>query len=519
MRFCVRRLLVSRRERELRSVSNIPTYFYQSTQNLYRPIRTTLHNLFFQAFEVNPWKYHALGILLHLAVGWVVFQILIRLIGSPSPLPALGGALFFALHPQQIEKVVFITSAFDIFGDLFCLLAFLRYLQGRMKESRWGFPSSAAWACLGFFTTETALIFPILVVIYELFPIWVLPKWSKPNAWIVLITVIGILAVYLAIRTAAIGRISRENLEGITFFQVQAAMGLVYLKNWIHFLFPFPHEPFLIRQEMVKSVFQPGVLAAWGTILVLLVVAIRWRPAFPYLLLGFLWFHFSYLPNSNLVFTGTLSAERYLYLPSVGWAVIIAGLISRFRFAKWMVFGIVLIFAGTTFLRVPIWKDESTILAHSLSVAPSDPYLVGKDIMKRVPERSVQPKQQMLKILLQNPVWEMKAVEEWSAVLMDEGRYSEALGVLDPYVEETNRSILLHNWALVYCSENPGEFEEELSRIRFKHRSGAVFTPLGICLAKHGQDGKAKRAFYRALVYGGKRDELIQYLQKSDKKE
>jgi hypothetical protein len=325
--------------------------------------------------------------------------------------------------------------------------------------------------------------------------------------------VIGIWVLNAAIRTGVVGRISREDLEGVTFFQVQATMGLVYLKHWVHFFFPYPHEPFLIRQEPVPSPLIPAAAAAWGTILVLFAAAFRWRRVFPYLLFGVLWFHFAYLPNSNLVFTGTYSAERYLYMPSVGWAVIVAGLIVRFRFARWAIWGILVAFAGVTFLRVPIWKDESSILAHSLSVAPADPYLVGKDIMRRIPAVDFREKRRLLNLLIQNPVWKMEGVEEWSAVLIDEGRFAEALRVLTPYVETSGRPVLLHNWALAFCQEHPETFEEELGRIGFKHRSGTVFTQLGICLAQRGRFEEAKRVFYRALVYGGEREDPLRYIE------
>lgn len=67
----------------------------------------------------NPFLYHAFNLLLHLANGALVYSILRKLI---KPLiPCLLGALLFALHPLQVEPVVWVSGMKELLSSTFVL--------------------------------------------------------------------------------------------------------------------------------------------------------------------------------------------------------------------------------------------------------------------------------------------------------------------------------------------------------------------------------------------------------------
>ena len=78
------------------------------------------------ARPLDPKPFHRLNIVLHLSSGFVVFAILLLL--TQNEWAACAGALFFALHPVQVEPVAWATGAKDLLAGLLSLIAVWQYL-------------------------------------------------------------------------------------------------------------------------------------------------------------------------------------------------------------------------------------------------------------------------------------------------------------------------------------------------------------------------------------------------------
>ncbi|MGH7751950.1 MAG: tetratricopeptide repeat protein, partial [Gemmatimonadales bacterium] len=108
-----------------------------------------------------------------------------------------------------------------------------------------------------------------------------------------------------------------------------------------------------------------------------LIVAVRARRRAPMVTLGLAWIGGTLLIVSNVIVpTGTLLAERTLYLPSVG-AVLVAGWLLAWAEASWRHVGIaataVLCGLGLvrTVTRTQIWRDNSRFFPQLVRDAPS----------------------------------------------------------------------------------------------------------------------------------------------------
>ncbi len=75
---------------------------------------------------LNPWFFHGANVLVHVITSLIVFQILRRLVARD--VPALIGALFWALHPVQVETVGWISGMKDLLAGCFGLIALWRYI-------------------------------------------------------------------------------------------------------------------------------------------------------------------------------------------------------------------------------------------------------------------------------------------------------------------------------------------------------------------------------------------------------
>ena len=112
---------------EIKDLRNIPVFFTQDVEGLYRPVRTVFYAVSYALWKENPIGYHVNAILIHSIVSILVYLIILKISGKVK-LSFLTG-LLFALHPVHTEAIAFITANFDLLGVIFYLLAFLFYLK------------------------------------------------------------------------------------------------------------------------------------------------------------------------------------------------------------------------------------------------------------------------------------------------------------------------------------------------------------------------------------------------------
>lgn len=97
-------------------VSNTPQYY---------PFVFTSFWVEHALFGLNPFVFHLVNVLLHLANAWLLWKVLARL-----GVPAAGvAAALFALHPMHVESVAWVTERKNVMSGAFYLLAFLAYLR------------------------------------------------------------------------------------------------------------------------------------------------------------------------------------------------------------------------------------------------------------------------------------------------------------------------------------------------------------------------------------------------------
>jgi protein O-mannosyl-transferase len=160
----------------LRSWSNLPKAFTSDLwyhvarhQVYYRPLFVAWSMLNYALFGLHPWGWHLGAILVHIAAVLAVFW-LARKLGLEYWTAALA-ALIFALHPIHIEPVVWISAASDTMVTLFVALAFGSFLNSRNPEQPrrffwWGLSLILLMCAL--LTKEMAVTFPVLIGVYAL---------------------------------------------------------------------------------------------------------------------------------------------------------------------------------------------------------------------------------------------------------------------------------------------------------------------------------------------------------------
>ena len=394
---------------------------------LYRPL-TTLSYLFNYTIlgnGENPGGYHVVNFVLHWANSWLVFLIARRLAGRLD-LAAVTASLF-AVHPVNTEAVTNVVGRADLLAAFCVLLGGWSYLEAQLsgaRRARWLAITGVA-ACLGVTAKENAVMIAGFVILDDFLWRWpVLPNGNRlerlkalfQKSWAGYLALIpGILLIWLIRRWVASTALVFEEffldnpLIGAAPFQrFITALGIIgrYLQ-----LLVFPQKLSADYSFNQIPLFGTGHsetdVIAWISLLligVLLLAAIYLRARQKLFSWGMLFFFLMLLPTSNLLFTiGSIMAERFLYLPSIGFcaasAAVLCEVSNRLRL-RWTLPIIVISALGVrTFVRNADWRDDLTLWTSSVAAAPGSykaHMLYGEAILADAERKNAIPSEQVI---------------------------------------------------------------------------------------------------------------------------
>lgn len=357
----------------------------------YQPLSWLSYAADHLVWGLNPFGYHLTNVLLHAAGAAVFFLLALRLLslasGEESPrglaLPAFFAALFFSLHPLRVESVAWATERRDVLCGLFYILAAFWYVSTRRGEGllrRNALPLAAF--LLALLSKGMAVTLPLALLILDIYPLRRLPadprRWAEPEfraVWLEKVPYFLLAAVF-----GAVGYVGQEVGSGITPY---SQTGLGARAAQILFALLFYIRKTLLPLELSPMYQLPAGYGLTGTASLLTAGALaaitaaafyarrRW-PAVPAALAAYACM---LLPVSGIVkFGDQAAADRYSYLPGLGFALLAGGalLIVRRRLgrkaAAALVLAALLTLAGLTWRQQGFWKDSGTLWSHALEL-------------------------------------------------------------------------------------------------------------------------------------------------------
>lgn len=103
----------------------------------YRPLTILTFKWNYALSGLNPWSYHAVNVILHAAVSALFAWLCLNCLGL-SKLSSLLTASLFAIHPIHTEAVSGIVGRADILTTLFFLLSFISHDRATMNNQKSG---------------------------------------------------------------------------------------------------------------------------------------------------------------------------------------------------------------------------------------------------------------------------------------------------------------------------------------------------------------------------------------------
>jgi protein O-mannosyl-transferase len=370
------------------------------------PLNWVTYGLDYVLWGMNPKGYHFTSLLVHAANAPLFYFLSLRLLrlglGTSNSLPDLPirlaagfSALFFSLHPLQVEVVAWAIGREIAIAGFFFILTLLCYLKAAENESaglsRRGW-MGAAWIlyAMSLLGKEMALTLPFALLVLDIYPLRRLGgghgRWFGPQVrqiWLEKIPFL-LLALAAGIR-ATLEKEQAGSIYPITdygflprFAQVLYSLAFYPWKTLVPLeLSPlYPLHPFTGFWNL--PLLLSGVLVFFLTA-VLFVVRHRW----PAGLTVWVFYGVLLIPVSGVVAFGPYAvADRFSYLPCMGWAVL-AGAGFFYCWKGWddgrvalrtlvltqsLAVLLLVVLAGLTWQQTQIWHNSERLWRHALGI-------------------------------------------------------------------------------------------------------------------------------------------------------
>ena len=280
---------------------------------------------------LNVFGYHVVNFFLHAFCAILVYFITLHIFRFTDPavdvnslryqLVALFTALVFGLHPVQTESVTYISGRSSSLTGLFFLASFFPYMQYSLTgKIRYLVFSSLAYAC-ALLVKEIALtLLPLLILFNFLFP----QKGTFKNRCFPFLPHLLLSSLYLIMRIHFFGSPLQFGSRPVRPLYDNL---LSQSRAWVHYLgtlilplnlnvdYDFSVSHSILEGQVLLSIF----------LLVALILLI-WKLSKSNRLVGFfaLWFAITLLPTNGVIALEDLVSDRWLYLSSVGYALLLA---------------------------------------------------------------------------------------------------------------------------------------------------------------------------------------------------
>ena len=279
----------------------------------YMPLQLVSYMADYSFWGLNPTGYHLQQILLHTLDAVLAFVLVQALFGRYWV--ALIAALLFAVHPSHVEAVAWVSARKDVLSAAFLFPAIVLYLKTKRRPALYF--ASLAFFALAVLARVNVIVAPLFLVLVDL-----LASSAQRKGWKILADKIPYAVIGFGI--------------ALVNWIVQPKSNASYARDAVHYVVLKGHAAWdyfgiltgIPRQNPIYDT-PPVVLDATAVVHLaglLLLPALFWigyRRRDRVLALGAGWIFVMLLPALFFPVL-TYIADRYLYLPSLGFCWILA---------------------------------------------------------------------------------------------------------------------------------------------------------------------------------------------------
>ncbi|HET6514936.1 MAG TPA: tetratricopeptide repeat protein [Thermodesulfovibrionales bacterium] len=350
----------------------------------YRPMTHIIYMVTASVFGFNPWGFHLVNVLFHTGTSILLFLIGSRVLKqdiSPSNsfliFPPFVAAVLFSVHPIHTEAVAWIAGMPDLSSTFFVLGSFYLYIRASDNVSSSLNPSylfSVALFFLAALSKEPALTLPIILVAYDR---------ASRNVNMTFSSYVKRYALYF-ISVCAYFIMRSYALKG--FAPIKEHLEMSHVINVFPLFTKYLQKLILPLNLSVCYVIKPidSIFGFRAMISLLVTIVFLFLVLFSYKKNKIAFFAFCclilpLLPSFYIPALGKsgVFAERYLYLPSFGFVMLLSLLIPyalkkkvAARIVSSVVALLIIIYSIGSIYRNNIWRNNYALWMDTIKKAP-----------------------------------------------------------------------------------------------------------------------------------------------------
>lgn len=342
----------------------------------YAPIHILSYSIDYTFWGLNPFGYHLTNIALQAICG-ILFYRLLWLIYRRRDVCFIA-ALFFVVHPVQVESVAWISQRKNLLSMCFFLLAMICYLVYVNRDKKYYF-LSLLFFTLALLSKSVVLILPVALLLMDFTILEKKPSLRifKDKVPYFLLSAVSAVLTVISQGEGFNGGIISDYHGGSSYstFLTMLTVFAEYLRMVI-----WPSRLSAVYAPPIRASFlDPAVL--FSALLLMLLTVVSWllykkekNAAF------WLWFSLlAFVPVSQIIPITTMMNDRYLYYPMLGFSVLLGiafvritkGHGERFRFiCSIALAAIFLVLSVAAHGRGRVWQDAYHLWSDAVAKTP-----------------------------------------------------------------------------------------------------------------------------------------------------
>jgi protein O-mannosyl-transferase len=361
------------------SLRNIPSFFSGNLptyhQHVYRPVRSTMQSVVYFLVGQNPVGYHIFSLLIHILAVLFIYLIAVKVFNRQV---GYFSALIFSVLPVHVESITFMTASFDISGIVFLLVSFYLYVLFQKSPRSFYMFGSVLTALLAFFTYELTLVLPLLIILYDSCLSDFSGRQLIARFKYYSLYFIGICLMLVA-KFGIVGQTYKGSIFDAAPFisrMLTASKALIAYIYLVIINFPLSFSHNLPISDGLDLYVLGSVIAILSLVALSIYLFKKNKKVYTFL---FWWFFISLAPVLNVIPLPAYVSERYLYLASVAWALLLGLLFYKMskrsngsqQYIIIFIFLTVLIVYGyLTWQRNSVWRNDESLYSETIEQNP-----------------------------------------------------------------------------------------------------------------------------------------------------
>ena len=320
------------------SLNNLWSILTQFYHGQYGPVNEYMYVFIYSIFGYNPMAFHAASLILHIGnvcLAYIIikriFQLTNRMSFDHAPFVAFITALLFAVHPMNVESVAWVSASKILVYSFFYLLSTYTLIIYLEKKKLVYYILSLLLFAFSFGGKEQAVIFPVwLLMLYWLvgYSFKARKVWIQVAPFFMMALIFGIVSMS-AQASGGMGMFANEVTYPLWQRFILGCYSIVeYIVKFtipfnLLYIYPFP--------MLIGAPLPNWMLLYPAMILVILMSLWNYLKQIPLSVgLTFFLIHIALVLHIVPLSRFSVIADRYIYLPCIGLAFIIAFYFVRF---------------------------------------------------------------------------------------------------------------------------------------------------------------------------------------------